>query len=322
VIGERTIEGAPALTLGSGEQGGIEAAFAPGAGMVGCSLLHRGRELLGQRGGLGRYVADRKTMGVPLLYPWANRLGARRFSVDGREVDLELNGLPLAFDSAGLPMHGLLAAAGGWRVDRHEAVSDGGVLAASFDFAAQPQLIAAFPVPHEVLFEARLNGAELTIATGVRPSGETAVPISFGFHPYLRLPGVERSEWQLEIPVEERLLLDERMLPSGELERIRFEPGPLGAKTFDDAFRAPAGGAPFVLAGGGRRIELRLGDGYPFTQVYAPGDDAVIAFEPMSAPANALIGGGPELRSVQPGETFTATFTIAVADEAAAPLSG
>jgi galactose mutarotase-like enzyme len=312
VIGERTIEGVPALTLGSSAPGGIEVAFAPGVGMVGCSLKHGGEELLGQRGGLGRYRAERKTMGIPLLYPWANRLGARRFALGDREVNLEGDGLPLSFDAGGLPMHGLLGAAAGWRLDRHASLADGGVLAASFDSAAQPALIEAFPFPHLVELEARLEGARLTIATSVRPTGDVAVPVSFGFHPYLRLPGVERSAWEVEIPVCERLVLDERMLPTGEREAVEVESGPLGTRTFDDAYLAPPNGEPFVLAGGGRRIELRLGERYEFSQVYAPADDDVIAFEPMTTPANALASGGPELRWVEPGDAFVARFSIEV----------
>lgn len=312
MIGERAIEGVATLTLGSASQGGIEAAFAPEVGMVGCSLRHAGEELLGQRGGLGRYRAERKTMGIPLLHPWANRLGSRRFELAWRRVDLEGEDLPLSFDSGGLPMHGLLGAAVGWRVERHEELPDGGVLTASFDFAAQPALLAAFPFPHLVELEATLEGARLTIATTVRPSADVAVPVSFGFHPYLRLPGVGRADWEVEIPVAERLLLDERMLPSGEREPVELGAGPLGARTFDDAFAAPPGGAPFALGGGGRRIELRLEEGYRFSQVYAPADDDVIAFEPMTAPANALVGGGPELPWVEPGAAFTARFSIEI----------
>ena len=88
MIGSRRVDGFEALTLSS-EDGEIEAAFVPEAGMVGCSLQHRGEELLGQRGGLARYVAERSTMGIPLLHPWANRLAERRFGVAGREVDLD-----------------------------------------------------------------------------------------------------------------------------------------------------------------------------------------------------------------------------------------
>ena len=58
VIGKQMIEGMPALTLASERSGELEVAFVPSAGMVGCSLRHRGEELLGQRGGLGSYVHE------------------------------------------------------------------------------------------------------------------------------------------------------------------------------------------------------------------------------------------------------------------------
>src|SRR5512133_3930591 len=132
-----------ALTLATSNGATFEAVFVPGAGMVGCSLRHRGEELLGQRGGLRTYVAERSTMGIPLLHPWANRLSRMRFELNGREVALDSPEVPVALDPNDLPIHGLLAAASGWRVERHEALEDGGVLAASFDFGARDDLLAA-----------------------------------------------------------------------------------------------------------------------------------------------------------------------------------
>ena len=148
MIASRAVEGVSALTLAT--DAGLEAAFVPSAGMVGCSLRDHGEELLGQRGGLRHYIEQRSTMGIPLLYPWANRVAETRFSVAGREVVLDSRRVPLSLGPGGLPIHGLLAAADGWEVDRHEAVGDGGVLAATFDFAAHEELIAAFPFPHRV----------------------------------------------------------------------------------------------------------------------------------------------------------------------------
>lgn len=310
MIGEREVEGFAARTLASAGEDGLEVAFAPAAGMVACSLRHRGEELLGQRRGLSAYAEQGRTMGIPLLYPWANRLGERRFPVAGREVDLTRPGLRLATDPVGLPIHGLLAGAAAWHVERHEAEGDGGVLEASFDFGADRTLLAAFPFPHRIRYEARLAGAELTIAVTIGARG-LAVPVAFGFHPYLRLPGLARQRWQVELPVRRQLLLDRSRLPIGGEEPVEIEPGPLGERTYDDAFRAPPGGAPFVLAGGGRRIEVRLGPAYPFAQVFAPAEDAVVAFEPMTAPANALVSG-ESLGLVPPGESFSAAFTIVV----------
>src|ERR1700742_4783624 len=119
MVGERTADGMAALTLESAAAGGLVATFVPEAGMICCSLRAGGEELLGPRGGLAKYVGSRSAMAIPSLHPWANRLGASRFEVAGREVDLDRPGLSLKRDGAGLPMHGLLTAIGGWTVEHH-----------------------------------------------------------------------------------------------------------------------------------------------------------------------------------------------------------
>jgi aldose 1-epimerase len=313
MIGKQAVGGFSALTLGTGEEGGLEATFVPEAGMVGCSLRHRGEQLLGQRGGLGKYVAERGTMGIPLLHPWANRIAKRRFPIAGREVAIE-QPAPFSTDPNGLAIHGLVSAASGWRVERHEATADGAVLVAELDFGAHTALVAAFPFPHRVLVEARLESTSLTITTTVRATGDVAVPISFGYHPYLRLPGVARADWEVELPVAERLVVDELMIPTGEHEAVEAFDGPLGSRTFDDGYLAPAESAPFAVSGGGRRIEVRFGHGFPYAQVYAPEDDDVIAIEPMTAPTNALVTGGPDLPIVEAGGEYRAGFSITVSE--------
>lgn len=311
MIAEREVDGHTALVLASEGLDGIEASFVPSAGMVGCSLRHRGEELLGQRGGLGRYVADRGTMGIPLLHPWANRVAELRFRVAGVEIDLANHRELISLDPNGHPIHGLLAGARGWTVERHEEAPGGAVLSAGFDFAAHEDLMEAFPLPHELEIGARVAGGTLTIRTVLRASGETPVPVSFGYHPFFQLPGIERASWEAEIPVNRRVDLDEEELPTGEMEETEVEGGRLGSRTFDDEFGAPAGSAPFALQGGGRRIEISFGEGYPFAQVYAPDDDDVIAFEPMTAPTNALVSGR-DLKLLEPGASYEASFSITV----------
>jgi galactose mutarotase-like enzyme len=309
MIREREIDGHSALVLCGDGADGIEASFVPSAGMVGCSLRHGGEELLGQRGGLATYVAERSTMGIPLLHPWANRVASHRFSVAGQEVDLWAHPGLYNLGPTGHPIHGLLAAAPDWDVERYEDTPEGPRLGASFDFAAHEELMAVFPFPHRVQIEAGISDGTLTIATTVRASGEMPVPISFGYHPYFRLPGVERSAWVVEIPVSERVVLDVDELPTGQREAAEVSAGPLASRTFDDEFLAPE--EPFVLEGGGRRIEVSFEWGYPFAQVYAPDDDDVIAFEPMTAPTNALVTGR-DLNVLQPGESYEASFSISV----------
>ncbi len=314
MIGRREIDGFEALTIASGGESALEVAFVPDAGMVSPSLQHRSEELLGRRGGLAHYAEQRSTMGIPLLHPWANRLAEARFRIGHAEVDLALAEPPPSTDPQGLPIHGLLSGAPGWGVTRHAETDDGGVLAAYFDFA-DTGFIRAFPFPHRLQIEAKLAGARLGISTRIEPTGDVAVPIAFGYHPYLTLPGLRREEWLVEIPVRERIRDDSRMIPTGDLEPATVPSGPLGRRTFDDGYRSPRDGTPFVLAGGGRRIEVQFDSGYPYAQVYAPDDDEVIAFEPMTAPTNALVTGGEALRWVEPGSSFTATFSIEVTEQ-------
>src|ERR1700755_1482728 len=66
----------------------LSATYVPVAGMVCTSLSDDGVELLGQRRGLHAYMTTGKTMGIPILYPWANRLSANTYGVDKAAVTL------------------------------------------------------------------------------------------------------------------------------------------------------------------------------------------------------------------------------------------
>lgn len=309
-------------SVGEGEQDGIstvvlrdaeaqlQAAFAPRAGMVGCSLLHRGEELLGQRKGLRAYAETGSTMGVPLLHPWANRLGGLEYAVDGRQVRIDPDSPRVRADENGLPIHGLLGGISLWEVEETGAAADAAHLRAALDFAGAPELLAAFPFPHTVAVDVRLAAGVLTIATTVTATGEAAVPIAFGWHPYLQLPGLPRAEWEVHLPVCRRLVLDERGLPTGETEDVEPFDGPIGERTWDDGYDRLADPATFTLRGGGREVAVAFAEGYPAAQVFAPPGQELVCFEPMAAPTNAL-ATGDGLRFARPDAPFAAVFRIA-----------
>ena len=245
MIGERTVEGFSALTLATGDGGGLEATFVPDAGMVGCSLRHRGEELLGQRGGAARLRRGALDDGDPAASPVGQPARPRRVLGGGPRRRPRLR--PAAAEPGSQRAADPRPARRGERLagGAARAAGDGALLAASFDFGAHDELMAAFPFPHELLFEATLAGTTLTIATTVRASGDAPVPISFGYHPYLRLPGVDRDPiGRSSSRFDERLRLDRQMLPTGEREAVHRARGRLGSRTFDDAFAAPEGSAP------------------------------------------------------------------------------
>jgi galactose mutarotase-like enzyme len=279
--------------------------------MVGASLRHDGDELLGQRGGLARYEATRSTMGIPLLHPWANRLSAMSYTAAGRAVALDPDSPLLKADPNGLPIHGFLGASPYWELLGVHADDNAARPSARLDFGAHPEYLEGFPYPHSIRIDAVLGDATLLIRTTITPTGTLAVPLSFGFHPYFTLPGTDRAAWHVELPVGARLVTDDRQIPTGETEPANVAPGPLGDRTFDDGYTDLADPARFVLADDKRRIVVDFQNGYRWAQVYAPEDDDLIAFEPMTAPTNALVSGDG-LYLVAPGDSRAAIFSIGV----------
>jgi aldose 1-epimerase len=303
-----SFDGEPAVTLAAGE---LEATFLPGLGLLGASLRHRGEELLALPGGVAGYRAGHVT-GLPILAPWANRLPGRRYRAAGVEVDLE--GLELHTDPGGLPIHGTLTAHPGWRLERLAALADRAVLEAGFHYGAWPELQAAFPFPHRLAVEATLRGASLEVATTLAPTGDRPVPVAFGWHPYLRLPGAPRAAWRLLLPDREHLELDGRGLPTGGSAPEPAEADPVADRTYDDlyALSGDPGRRRLGLEAAGRRLLVGYGDGYGHAQLFAPPGAEFVCLEPMTGPTAALAAGTCPL--AEPGQAFTARFTIVVED--------
>jgi len=289
---------------------GISTEFAPAAAAVCCSL-RAGDELLVPRGGLRAYARDGGTMGVPLLHPWANRLAADGYRAAGKQVSFDddppLNGR----DPAGLPIHGCKPSRLPFEVTGRSDEPGRVTLTTEFDTARAGRVLEIFPFPHRMVVEAQLEPGVLTLTTTLIAGDEGPVPVSFGYHPYLRLPGVAREHWQIDVPMHTGLVLDERLLPTGERRPVEVAAGPLGGRTFDDAYADVEPGATFVLWGDERRIAVTFLEGYPFAQMYAPPGQDLICFEPMTAPGNALVSGD-SLRVLEPGEEHRAAFRIAI----------
>jgi aldose 1-epimerase len=283
--------------------GALEATYLPELGMVCSSLRHDGDELLALRGGPEAYAERGSTFGIPLLYPYANRLSAWEY--DGVQLD---HSSPLVHvdGGTGLPIHGLLTASPYWNV------TDTGPewLSAELDFGAHSDLLTLFPFPHRVELTVALDVRRLTVRVNVIPTGEVAVPISFGFHPYLRC---NRDDARIELPVRRRALLDQRGIPTGAHEVI--EPGaldgPLAVRTFDDCFDELAAAPVFRVTNGMRTISIEFVSGWRVAQVYAPDGSEFICFEPMTAPVDAL-RSGQGLRWTSPGERFSSEFALVV----------
>ena len=137
------------------------------------------------------------------------------------------------------------------------------------------------------------------------PDRPPPVPVAFGWHPYLRLPGTPRSQWHLRLPSRTHLALDDLGLPTGGEEPSRREAEPIGRRTFDDLY----------LLGRERRLALVADDDSSITLRWGPGTrtrrcgyrraEPFAALEPMTAATNSLVERH-RTAGRHPGDAFTA----------------
>src|SRR6266404_5396358 len=209
--------------------GELEAVFLPSRGMLGVSLLHRGAEILRRLENLEAAAAKGSTAGIPLLYPWANRLEAPRYRAAGRDVVLDPSSPLLHLDEHGLPIHGVRWALLAWDVIGAKPNR----LKARLDWT-RPDWLAVFPFRHRVEMTATLDQDGLTIETTI--IADDPVPVGFGFHPYFGIPGLLRAQWRVELPAMQKLLLDERGIPTGQEEPFSPFDASLGELSLDAGF--------------------------------------------------------------------------------------
>jgi aldose 1-epimerase len=282
--------------------GALEATFLPEVGMLGTSLRSACEEYVALAEGVAGYREGRQT-GLPLLAPWGNRLEGWRYRA--ADVDVDLEGLALTTDEHGLPIHGTMTAAVGWEVVEREEAR----LRTRFQYDARPDLLAAFPYPHDLEIDARIDRDALRIATTLQPTSDRPVPVAFAWHPYLRLPSGDRASWRLRLPARDHLELDTHGIPTGASKSEDAEDAPVGDRTFDDLY-ALRDDHEIALENGRRRLTVQYDTGYPYAQVFAPPGADFVCLEPMTAPTNALNTEACPL--VAPGQSFTARFSITI----------
>jgi aldose 1-epimerase len=297
--GEVRFRGEPAIRLRTGD---VDATFLPALGLTGVSLRRGGEEFLALPGGIDTLRVG-STGGLPLLAPWANRLSQWHYRVGRTKVDL--SGLPLHTDDAGLPIHGLVCGTSVWSLLKLATTTDGAHLVASLDMDA-----AAFPFAHTLVVKASLDEEGLSVETTLRATGRRRVPVAFGWHPYLRLPGGRRSSWQLHLPAREHVALDDRGIPTGATRSESRTSGEVGTRTFDDLYRLSSRRSWSITSPRGHGVRLRCGRGYDYAQVWVPKGRQFLALEPMTVATNALASGSTPL--VEPGDSFTARFRLDV----------
>jgi aldose 1-epimerase len=148
---------------------------------------------------------------------------------------------------------------------------------------------------------------ELSITTEIINRDNKSIPVQDGWHPYFTL-GKKVDELELQINSLERIIFDDKMIPTGKLLSYKefTEPKKIGSHFFDDCFKLDFDSPQplCILKDVNNKIQIEISPdkSYPYLQIYTPPNRQSIAIENLSAPPDAF-NNGINLMILLPGDT-------------------
>jgi aldose 1-epimerase len=257
--------------------------------------------------------------GIPLLFPFPNRIRGAKYNWGGREYVLE----GIHQDGQGNAIHGLVIDRP-WRVIEREVDAVVGQFQLSVD---APDRQSVWPA--DFLIEVRYEMHEAALRCDVRVVNPDRVPLPFGFgtHSYFKVPlsaGSRRDDCLMQAPATEEWELV-GCLPTGKRRPVSGrkdlrEGQELKGLTLDDALTGlPASGTQVdtVVMDPSAGLEVRQTfDKQAFRElvVYTPTHGRSVCLEPYTCMTDAVhlaeqgIDGG--WRVLAPGAEFRTWFQI------------
>jgi aldose 1-epimerase len=192
-----------------------------------------------------------------------------------------------------------------WTLEEHTGTS------VSLVYRLMAQTGYPWTLDLHVLYDLSADGLVVTqTATNLSPG---PAPYASGAHPYLCV-GDAVEDLELTLPARERVLVDDRQLPTGtEPVAGAYDfrtPRRIGDLVLDDGFGAldrvdGRAAVTLVEPSSGRGVALWVDERHRWLQVYtAPSDGPrpALAVEPMTAPADAF-NSGTDLVTLAPAGT-------------------
>ncbi|MGO9750038.1 MAG: hypothetical protein ACLP8S_34475 [Solirubrobacteraceae bacterium] len=306
---DATQDGFDLVRLGSRDALALQASFAAQVGMTCCSLRHRGVELLGERHGLTGYASCGITMGMSVMHPWANRLSSWKYTACGATVRLPVSPL-LHTDRWGLPINGVQSCGRAWVLEDSGAVGESASLDATLPFDSDPRQLELFPFPHRLHLRAEVTGRCLCISTEIQATGGVPVPACLGYRLYLRREQ-PRADATIVLPARQRVVTDERLLPTGATEQLEMSASTLGVDDLHEVFVLGAD-RRLTIASDARRLTLEPLTGFRLAQVRTIASEPHVMVEALTAAPDALTR---DLFAVAtPGRPYRAALRLSIDD--------
>lgn len=261
--------------------------------------------------------------GIPILFPFPNRIRDGRFTWDGKQYRLSLND-PTQKNA----IHGF-ACRYPWRVV--DSGGDGESAWVTGEFWASRdalELLSLWPADHRIQVTYRLRPGQLDVEALVENPDQIPLPFGLGYHPYLRLPAAP-EQTLVEAPLEQYWELEE-LLPTGERKPVTAhmdlrKARPYSELQLDDVLTdlqtaGYAGKSGMNWRGTirdaqkGHRLDLFASPVFRELVVFTPPHRQAICMEPYTCTTDAINlqqqGGDAGWQVLPPGQRWSATFSL------------
>jgi aldose 1-epimerase len=269
--------------------------------------------------------------GVPVLFPFPNRIRDGRFVWEGKEYRLPPNNGPNA-------IHGF-ACRRPWRVVGQGADAGSAWVVGEFHMSRDdPDSLLHWPADHVIRLTVRLASGALRIEAEVENPDRRTLPFGLGYHPYFRTafaPGDATADCVVRAPAREMWPLVDS-LPTGERRpcdptRDLTKPRRFADLQLDDVLTgvpsAPDGADGLCDRGavstGGATLQLRGSPAFRELVVFTPPHRKAFCIEPYTCTTDAINlqarGVDAGLLTLPAGGRWTAVVEMRIGPDAERP---
>jgi aldose 1-epimerase len=235
------------------------------------------------------------------LFPWGNRVRNGKYNFQDVDYQLSLNEFPLQNS-----IHGFVSFAN-FEVVEEQVNEVEAILTLRYTYRGTQ---FGFPFPFILDIQHIFSSDEgLEINYTIKNTGDKAMPMVLGWHPYFRIEGETADDWQIDFPATHQYTSDKQMIPDQKI-KVDFEGIiDLKGRTLDAVFAVQLSSkVEAKLHSPNKKLTINiwqegLKGGFNYMVVYIPSARDCIAIEPMTGNTDAY-NSGDGLSVLEAGKTF------------------